>query len=118
MIPREQALAFAHEWLEAWNAHDLPRVLQHYADDFEMSSPLIVQMGLSETGTLKGKQQIGDYWQKGLAKYPDLHFKLIDVLSGVNSVIVYYHTINDKLSAELFMFNEEGKVYKSVGHYN
>ena len=118
MIPREQALAFAHEWLEAWNAHDLPRVLQHYADDFEMSSPLIVQMGLSETGTLKWKQQIGDYWQKGLAKYPDLHFKLIDVLSGVNSVIVYYHTINDKLSAELFMFNEEGKVYKSVGHYN
>ena len=118
MISREQALTFANEWVEAWNAHDLPRVLEHYTDDFEMSSPLIIQMGLSESGTLKGKQQIGDYRQKGLAKYPDLHFKIIDVLSSVNSVIIYYHTINDKLSAELFMFNDEGRVYKSAGHYN
>jgi len=118
MISREQALAFAHEWVEAWNAHDMPRVLEHYTDDFEMSSPLMIQMGISESGTLKGKQQIRDYWQKGLAKYPDLHFKIIDVLTSVNSVIIYYHTINNKLSAELFMFNDEGKVYKSAGHYN
>jgi len=118
MISRKQALAFAHEWMEAWNAHDLSRLLEHYTDDFEMSSPLMIQMGLSETGMLKGKQQIADYWQKGLAKYPDLHFKLIDVLSSVNSVIIYYHTINSKLSAELFMFNDAGRVYKSIGHYN
>ena len=118
MISREQALAFANEWVEAWNAHDLPRVLEHYTDDFEMSSPLMIQMGLSKTGTLKGKQQIGDYWQKGLAKYPDLHFKIIDVLTSVNSVVIYYHTINNKLSAELFIFNDAGKVYKSAGHYN
>ena len=118
MISHKQALTFANEWVEAWNAHDLPRVLEHYTDDFEMSSPLMITMGLSENGTLKGKQQISDYWQKGLAKYPDLHFKIIDVLSSVNSVIIYYHTINDKLSAELFMFNDEGKVYKSAGHYN
>lgn len=118
MISREQALAFANEWMEAWNTHDLPRVLKHYTDDFEMSSPLMIQMGLSETGTLKGKQLIGEYWQKGLAKYPDLHFKIIDVLSSVNSVIIYYHTINNKLSAELFIFNDQGKVYKSAGHYN
>jgi len=118
MISCEQALAFANEWVEAWNAHDMPRVLEHYTDDFEMSSPLMIQMGISESGTLKGKQQIRDYWQKGLAKYPDLHFKIIDVLTSVNSVIIYYHTINNKLSAELFMFNDEGKVYKSAGHYN
>ena len=118
MISREQALAFANEWVEAWNAHDLPRVLEHYTDDFEMSSPVMIQMGVSETGTLKGKRNVGDYWQKALVKYPDLHFKIIDVLTSVNSVIVYYHTINNKLSAELFMFNDEGKVYKSAGHYN
>jgi hypothetical protein len=118
MTSREQALVFAHEWIEAWNAHDLPRVLEHYTDDFEMSSPLMIQMGLSETGTLKGKQQIADYWQKGLAKYPKLHFKLIDVFSSVNSIIIYYRTINNKLSAELFMFNDAHKVYKSAGYYN
>lgn len=118
MISREKALLFAHEWVEAWNSHDLARVLAHYTDDFEMSSPVMTQMGLSETGTLKGKQQVGDYWQKALVKFPELNFKLIEVLSSVNTVIIYYHTINNKLSGEFFMFNEDGKVYKAIGHYN
>lgn len=118
MIAREQALAFANAWVEAWNSHDLPAVLEHYTDDFEMSSPVMKQMGLSETGTLKGKKNVADYWQRALAKYPDLHFELIEVLSSVNSIIIYYHTINNKLSAELFLFDDQGKVYKSAGHYN
>lgn len=118
MISREQALAFANEWVEAWNSHDLPRVLEHYTDDFEMSSPVMIQMGLSETGTLKGKDKVASYWANALKKYPDLHFELIEVLSSVNSIVIYYHTINNRLSAELFMFNEQGKVYNSAGHYN
>lgn len=118
MISREQALAFAHEWIEAWNSHDLPRVLDHYTDDFEMSSPVMMQMNESETGTLKGKYNVGRYWGNALKKYPDLHFRLIDVLSSVNTVVIYYHTINEKKSAEFFLFNEQGKVYKAIGHYN
>lgn len=35
---------FAADWIDAWNAHDLDRVLAHYSDDFEMSSPVIVQI--------------------------------------------------------------------------
>jgi ketosteroid isomerase-like protein len=27
------AQKFAHDWVEAWNAHDLPRVPGHYGDD-------------------------------------------------------------------------------------
>jgi ketosteroid isomerase-like protein len=44
MITKEQALDFAHEWVAAWNAHDLERVLSHYTEDFEMSSPFIVSL--------------------------------------------------------------------------
>ena len=118
MISREQALAFANEWVEAWNSHDLTRVMEHYTDDFEMSSPVMVQMKESETGTLKGKDNVGRYWANALKKYPDLHFELIEVLSSVNSIAIYYHTISNKRSVELFIFNEAGKVYKSIGHYN
>jgi len=118
MISREEALAFAHDWIDSWNSHDLSRVLSHYEDDFEMSSPVMIQMGLSETGTLKGKDKVGTYWEKALDKYPDLHFKLIEVLSSVNTVVIYFQSINNKLSAEFFMFNEKGKVYKAIGHYN
>jgi hypothetical protein len=39
MISRDFAERFAEEWIAAWNAHDLPRILSHYEDDFEMPSP-------------------------------------------------------------------------------
>ena len=38
MIDPEWALAFAADWIESWNAHDMNRILSHYTDDFEMSS--------------------------------------------------------------------------------
>ena len=38
------ALHFAEDWIASWNSHDLDRILAHYTEDFEMSSPLIVQL--------------------------------------------------------------------------
>ena len=35
MAPRF-ADQFARAWMEAWNAHDLDRVLAHYEEDFEL----------------------------------------------------------------------------------
>lgn len=118
MITRQQALDFAHEWVSAWNAHDLDRVLSHYTDDFEMSSPFIVAMGIEPSGTLKGKDKVGDYWRKAMVKYPDLHFGLIEAFSCVNTIIIYYTSIAGKKAAEFFTLNEEGKVYKAMGHYD
>jgi len=58
MIERSWAEDFARDWIESWNAHDLERILGHYADDFEMTSPLIVQrLGITD-GKLKGKDAV------------------------------------------------------------
>ena len=43
MFDREAANLFAADWIDAWNSHDLERILGHYSDDFEMCSPLIVE---------------------------------------------------------------------------
>ena len=43
MIDATFAQQFAEEWLRAWNAHHLEAILAHYTDDFEMSSPFIVE---------------------------------------------------------------------------
>lgn len=43
MIDSAWSQEFAREWIAAWNAHDLERILSHYTDDFEMSSPLIIE---------------------------------------------------------------------------
>jgi len=43
-MDHEAAERFAREWYAAWNAHDLDRILSHYADDVEMASPLVSLM--------------------------------------------------------------------------
>ena len=56
----EQAEKFAEEWISAWNNHDLDQILSHYEDDFEMSSPVIVEAMNEPSGTLKGKKVISE----------------------------------------------------------
>ena len=76
MITREFAEAFSREWIAAWNAHDIERVLSHYADDFELASPFIVQIAGVPEGRLVGKAAVRAYWAEALRRMPDLLFRL------------------------------------------
>jgi ketosteroid isomerase-like protein len=49
---------FAKEWVAAWNSHDLERILAHYEDDFEMSSPIITTLVGEPSGKLRGKMAV------------------------------------------------------------
>lgn len=116
-MDKQQAQEFAQEWIAAWNAHDLARVLSHYEDDFEMSSPAITKLTGEASGVLKGKTAIGGYWSGALEKYPELHFQLLHILRGANSVTLVYEGILG-LSAEVFHFALSGKVARAFAHYD
>ena len=107
---------FAMEWIAAWNARDLARILAHYTDDFEMSSPYIAQLAGEPSGTLKGKDAVGAYWAKALSLIPDLRFELVTTLIGVNSITLYYKGTRG-LAAEVFHFDPDHKVSKAYAHY-
>ena len=109
---------FAADWIDSWNAHDLDRVLSHYADDFAMSSPFIVQMAGEPSGTLRGKTAVGAYWIKALELIPDLHFELISVLVGVTSIALYYRGAHGRLATEVFHFGAAQKVTSAFAHYD
>ncbi|MFG1497315.1 nuclear transport factor 2 family protein [Saccharospirillum sp. HFRX-1] len=115
-IDKAFAEQFAKHWVKAWNAHDLDAILSHYTEDFEMHSPLIAERMGVEDGKLTGKSAVGEYWAKGLAIKPPLHFELIHVFCGVGSLIIYYQG-RKGLVAEIFHFNQHGKVYKASAHY-
>ncbi len=108
---------FAADWIDSWNAHDLDRVLSHYSDDFEMSSPVIVQVAGEPSGTLRGKAAVGAYWKKALELVPDLHFELVSVLAGTNSITLYYKGARGRLAAEVFHFGHDRKVTRAFAHY-
>lgn len=118
MVTSEHASNFAREWINAWNAHDLQRILSHYADDFEMSSPFIAKVTGLETGTLKGKDAVGAYWARALQKMPDLHFELVEVFISVQSICILYKSVLNLRAVEWLHLNAEGKVTKAIAHYD
>jgi len=112
----EFANKFSLEWVEAWNEHDLDKIMTHYAEAFEMTSPVIKQIMNEPTGKIKGKKEIRAYWEKALKMNPNLHFEIIKSFSGANSVVIHYKG-HRGLSAETFFFNSEGKVISAHAHY-
>jgi len=118
MITKEFAQGFAQDWIDSWNTHDLARILSHYSDDFEMTSPFISTIADESNGSLKGKENVAKYWQNALTKLPDLKFELRDVLFSMNTIVIYYQSVMNKMAAEVMFFNDQGKVVKSIAHYD
>lgn len=116
MLP--DAEKFAAEWIESWNSHDLDRILSHYSDDVEATTPMIkVALGI-ESGTLRGKDLARRYWQAALERVPDLHFQLIECTQSVESIALYYKSVMGKMAIEVMFFDEDGKVSRVIAHYN
>lgn len=119
MLTQEFANQFAQDWVEAWNAHDLDRILSHYADDFEMTSPYIVAVMNNPSGVIQGKANVRDYWSKALARLPDLKFELLQVTFSLHSIAIYFENVTrDRRTIEWFLLNDDGVCCKSVAHYD
>jgi len=116
MIDPDFAHRFAAEWIDAWNRHDLDAILAHYADDFEMRSPLIAQFAGEPSGRLSGKAAVGAYWSEALQRLPQLHFHLLHVFCGVGSLLLHYQGARGP-AAEWFAFGPDGKVIHAAAHY-
>lgn len=110
-----RAADLAIDWVEAWNAHDLERILSHYAEDVVLISP-IAQARLGEA-RVEGKAALRAYFAKGLAARPDLAFTLRRVFEGVGSLVVDYVAADGRPAAELMVLNEQGQVREVRAHY-
>ncbi len=118
MISEEWAAKFAAEWIAAWNAHDLERILSHYSDEFEMSSPLIAERMGVPSGALRGKEAVRPYWKLGLSAERSLHFELHGVLVGVDTVAIYYRSVaRNRMVAEILWFDDQCRVVRGAALY-
>ena len=109
VLSESEADAFVAEWMEAWNSHDLDRILEHYADDVDYSSPFIAALaepgGPGADGHLAGKGPVGGYFAAALARNPDLHFDRPDpVAVGAGSVSFVYTSLGDRTAVETLVF--------------
>ena len=117
-MTQTEAARFAREWIEAWNARDLERVLSHYTDDFEMSSPFIITLIGEESGTLRGKASVRAYWQTALQRHPDLRFELLEVFVGVSSLDILHKAAQGRRVDDVLFMDEEGRVSRAMAHHD
>jgi ketosteroid isomerase-like protein len=108
---------FADEWYAAWNAHDLDAILEHYADDVQMSSPLVAALTGDADGTIAGKEALRAYFAAGLERYHELRFEPLGLFVGVDSVVLHYRSASGAAAAEVVFLDERGKVARYAAHY-
>ena len=116
-MTRDEAWSLANHWVAAWNAHDLDSIMEHYEDAIELTSPVAARLLGSSDGKVVGKANLRAYFQRGLGAYPELDFRLEDVLWGVTSVVLYYTNKKGTRTAEFMELSARGKVTRVVANY-
>lgn len=116
-MTRDDAWNLANLWVAAWNAHDLDLIMAHYEDAVELTSPVAARLLEISDGKVVGKANLRAYFQRGLEAYPELHFRLEDVLWGVSSVVLYYTNQKATRTAEFMELSAHGKVIRVVANY-
>lgn len=110
--------AFADEWIAAWNAHDLDRILSHYAVDVVFESPVIRQRLGKASGQVRGIEALRAYWSGAFKAYPDLRFELLDLFEGVDGgAIRYFSHARGCEVVEVFAFDDAGLVARAGAFY-
>jgi len=112
----QDVLAFAQHWIQAWKDRDVEALLAHYTDDVEFHSLLAVKLLGDASGTVVGRQKLGEYFRKALALFPgELDIELLGVYRGVDSVIVHFQILGRR-GAEVMELDQAGKVHRALAH--
>jgi len=118
MLHEEQVRELADHWVKAWNSHDLDRIMAHYDDDVVLVSPVAVKVTGDPSGRVSGKAALRSYFERALDLYPNLRFDLVDVMWGLQSVVLYYTNQRGSKTGEYMEIGPSGKVSRVVANYS
>src|SRR5258706_7202453 len=105
----EEARGWALAECDAWNGHDLERISSRYAEEVTLSSPAVVTLLGRPDGILRGKAEVRSYFAVGL-QAPGLHFELLEVLAGVNSLCMIFRRETCVVVSDVFDLDDQGRV--------
>src|SRR5258708_24005457 len=117
-LTKDEAWSLANHSVEWWNAHEPDLIMTHYDDAIELISPVAARLLGTPDGKVSGKPNLRAYFQQGLEAYPELPFRLEDVLWGISSIVLYYTNQNGTRTGEFMELSANGKVQRVVPTYN
>ena len=112
----EAAVQRVKAWCDAWNERDLDAVMDHYAEDVMVCSPLVVQRLCYADGWLRGKSALRDYFAVGMGN-DALHFEFEDVRLGVDAMVVLYRRESGMRVSDTVEMNKAGEITRMIACY-
>jgi hypothetical protein len=99
-----EAQAFTEQWVRDWNAHDVDALLAHFTDDVVFTSPTAVRL-LGGDGVIRGKEALRKYWAEGIRLIPDLHFEVLALYVGIDTLVINYRNQAGGVVSEVLTFD-------------
>jgi len=116
----QKNLSIAHAWFEAFNSHNLEKLLSLYDDEAEHFSPKLKIRHPETKGLITGKNALRTWWQDAFDRLPTLHYKVTSLTANSDRVFMeYIRTIENEeeiLVAEVLEIKEEKIVASRVYH--
>lgn len=80
----------ALKWFEAFNAHDLEKLLSLYDDNAQHFSPKLKVIKPETQGLIKGKAALREWWQDAFDRLPSLEYEVIKLTADEEQVFMEY----------------------------
>jgi hypothetical protein len=116
----QKNLSIAHSWFEAFNAHNLEKLLSLYDDEAEHYSPKLKIRQPETNGLVTGKDALRNWWQDAFDRLPSLHYKVTSLTSNSERVFMEYIRIvegeENMLIAEVLEIKDSVIIASRVYH--
>ncbi|SCY50174.1 nuclear transport factor 2 family protein [Flavobacterium caeni] len=110
----------ARQWFDAFNAHNLEKLLSLYADDARHFSPKLKIREPETNGLVIGKEAMRSWWQDAFDRLPTLHYKVTSLTANDDRVFMeYLRTVSgeeDLLVAEVLDIKDFKIIASRVYH--
>lgn len=116
----QKNLSIAHAWFEAFNTHNLEKLLSLYDEDAQHFSPKLKIRHPETKGLVTGKNALRAWWQDAFDRLPTLNYKVTSLTANDDRVFMeYIRTVTneeDMLVAEVLEIKEQVIVASRVYH--
>ena len=89
-MSNEQLISIANQWFDAFNAHDLEKLLSLYHDKAQHYSPKLKVRQPETKGLIAGKTAMRAWWRDSFDRLPTLQYEVLRLTPCENRVFMEY----------------------------
>jgi hypothetical protein len=119
-VRNDQLIRIAHQWFDAFNAHDLEKLLSLYHENAQHYSPKLKVRQPETDGLIVGKAAMRAWWRDSFDRLPTLQYEVLRLTPCENRVFMEYlrhvHGEADLYVGEMLEITDDLIVASAVFH--